>query len=76
MEANGLCFAAGTMVMTEEGPRAIEQIEEGDRVLSVDPENGAEGLRVVTGLTRRQDVATIVVTVRDESARGQRGESR
>ena len=44
------------------------------RCREIDPENGAEGVRVVTRLTRRQDVATIVVTVRDESARGRRGE--
>jgi Pretoxin HINT domain len=34
------CFAAGTPVRTIEGPRAIETLRVGDRVLSQDPKSG------------------------------------
>ncbi len=66
---SGLCFAAGTTVMTEDGPRPIEDVEVGDRVLSVDPELGAEGLGVVTQLHRRHNVETVIVSVRDGQER-------
>jgi len=35
------CFAAGTAVRTLEGPRPIESIRAGDRVLTQDPKTGA-----------------------------------
>jgi len=34
------CFVAGTIVSTREGPRPIEEIREGDEVLSRDPSTG------------------------------------
>ena len=34
------CFAAGTLVWTIDGPRPIEQIQVGDRLLSQDPASG------------------------------------
>ena len=32
------CFAAGTLVETPDGPRPIEELRPGDRVLSIDPD--------------------------------------
>lgn len=41
------CFVAGTLVLTEDGPRPIEEIEVGDRVWSKDLATGENVLRVV-----------------------------
>ena len=43
------CFAAGTLVLTNAGPKSIEQVEPGELVLSVDehdPNGSAEWKRV------------------------------
>ena len=47
------CFPAGTLVWTELGLVAIEQIEVGDRVLSQDPTTGQLSYKPVAGVTRR-----------------------
>jgi hypothetical protein len=39
------CFPAGTLVLTSAGPRPIETLRPGDRVLSRDPFTGAQGYR-------------------------------
>ena len=41
------CFVAGTLVLTEEGYKPIEDVREGDYVLSKDPETGEEGFKEV-----------------------------
>jgi RHS repeat-associated protein len=45
-----LCFAAGTLVLTEEGLIPIEDIDVGDLVWARDDETGEEGWRTVTEL--------------------------
>ncbi len=49
------CFPAGTLVWTELGLVAIEQIEVGDRVLSQDPTTGQLSYKPVAGVTRRAE---------------------
>ena len=39
-QVGGMCFAAGTMVHTPDGPRAIEQLEPGDWVMASPPGGG------------------------------------
>lgn len=51
---SGNCFAPGTLVSTEHGPRVIEQITEGDRVWARDEANGETALRQVVHVMRRQ----------------------
>ena len=41
------CFVAGTLVSTEEGQRAIEEVEAGDKVWAYDEETGEKGLKEV-----------------------------
>ena len=48
LEAMGTyCFAAGTLVLTEDGFRNIEDIEPGDKVYSTDEETGESGYKEV-----------------------------
>jgi pretoxin HINT domain-containing protein len=51
---NCTCFAAGTPVETAEGPRAIETIRPGDRVLSFDVFQGVYAWRRVRALERKR----------------------
>ena len=37
---NGACFVAGTLILTSEGYKKIEDIEEGDVVIATDPDTG------------------------------------
>lgn len=53
--AKTCCFAAGTLVMTEEGLRPIESIAVGDKVLARDETTGETGYKPVTQLIRRHD---------------------
>ena len=48
------CFAAGTMVQTMDGPRRIESISVGDRVLSQHTSTGAAFVSTRTGHDRAQ----------------------
>lgn len=41
------CFLAGTLVLTEDGPRPIEEIQIGDRVLSRDQWSGKQDFKTV-----------------------------
>lgn len=49
------CFVAGTLVGTEDGLRAIENIEVGDLVWARDEKTGEEALKPVLGLIRLHD---------------------
>ena len=62
------CFAAGTMVKTEQGYKAIEEIEIGDKVWSWDEENGEQALKTVVQLFR--NTKTVKTKVRIESEDG------
>ena len=41
------CFVAGTLVSTEDGQRAIEEVEAGDKVWAYDEETGGKALKEV-----------------------------
>ncbi len=60
------CFAAGTLIMTETGERAIETVGLGDRVLSRDPETGEASLREVVWLKPPAVSPLVNLAVRDE----------
>ena len=54
---NSTCFVAGTMVLTIEGSKAIEEIEAGDLVYSTNPETGeSEYKEVVRAFRKESDV--------------------
>ena len=57
------CFEAGTEVWTEDGLKAIEDIQVGDRLLSRDDETGETAYRPVVELIRNQDRPIWEVTV-------------
>ncbi len=64
------CFAAGTEIATESGPRPIEQIAAGDRVLSRN-EAGETSFAVVTQVFERHDaveVSLVFTSAHGESA--------
>lgn len=52
-ESSSACFVAGTWIDTEIGPRKVEQIAPGDRVLTRD--NGAQPVTWVGGSLRRAE---------------------
>jgi hypothetical protein len=43
----GACFVAGTLILTKDGHKPIEEIKEGDEVYSEKPETGEKGLKKV-----------------------------
>ncbi len=53
------CFAAGTLVHTSQGHKAIELIEPGDRVLSQDVESGTIGFQSVLVIHHNPPAATV-----------------
>lgn len=64
---DGQCFAAGTLVHTEQGPRAIEQVAPGDRVWSRSETTGELALLPVTRrfVTHDQVVERLVFEAED-----------
>ncbi|MGP0070096.1 MAG: polymorphic toxin-type HINT domain-containing protein [Isosphaeraceae bacterium] len=61
------CFAAGTLVSTLDGPRAIESIRVGDRVLSQDTTTGALAFQPVIALHLNRPTATFRIAIDGES---------
>jgi hypothetical protein len=61
VSARHSCFAAGTMVWTKTGLRAIETIEIGDFVLAQDPTTGELAYKPVMGRTLRPGRKTVYV---------------
>jgi hypothetical protein len=53
---SGSCFPAGTPVVTEFGPKPIEELKLGDRVLSQDVDTGELAFKPVFGTTLRPAV--------------------
>jgi hypothetical protein len=51
----GDCLAAGTLVCTETGLMAVEQVAVGDRVFCCDPETGCLALKPILGKTVRPE---------------------
>ena len=60
------CFVAGTLIKTEEGYKAIEEIEVGDKVWSWDEETGEQALKTVVQLFRNTKTVKMTVTIESE----------
>ena len=60
------CFVAGTLIKTEEGYKAIEEIEVGDKVWSWDEETGEQALKTVVQLFRNTKTVKTTVTIESE----------
>jgi hypothetical protein len=61
------CFAAGTSVSTIDGPRPIESLQVGDRVLSQDLATGALNYQPVLGAHRHKPAPTLRISAAGES---------
>jgi hypothetical protein len=61
------CFVAGTPVWTLTGPRQIESIQPGDRVLAQDPQTGELAFKTVLQTTVRAPSPTRTIVVDRES---------
>ena len=61
------CFAAGTLVQTVDGPRPIESIRVGDRVLSQGPSTGTLAFQPVVAVHRNRPAATLRIACDGES---------
>lgn len=57
------CFAAGTIVETEQGPKAIEKIQVGDRVLAQDVETAELSFKPVFDTTVRPNTALLKLKI-------------
>ncbi len=64
--AGGGCFTAGTLVLTETGPRPIEDIHPGDMVLSRNEKTGEVELRPVVRAFVREDIRVLELSLKDE----------
>ena len=60
------CFVAGTLIKTEEGYKAIEEIEVGDKVWSWDEETGEQALKTVVQLFRNEKDVLVHIDVAGE----------
>ena len=63
------CFGAGTQVLSATGPRAIETLKIGDRVLSQDIDTGELRFRVIERTTVRPPHASMNIAFGSESIR-------
>jgi hypothetical protein len=66
LESCALCFAAGTQVLTNNGPIAIEHIKVGDQVLSQSASTGKSEYKRVTALTRPHLDRLIELHIQDQ----------
>ncbi len=60
------CFVAGTLTETEHGPRPIEKIQIGDRVLTQDIETGELTFKPVLKRTVRKAAPTVILKTSSE----------
>ena len=67
------CFAKGTMVWSLLGPKPIEEIKPGDRVLSQDPESGELAYKPVLHTTLRVNRRMLTLNLGSESITSTRG---
>jgi hypothetical protein len=61
------CFGAGTPVVTIDGPRTIESIQVGDRVLAQDPTTGLLSFRPVVAVHRNRPSPTLRIAIDGET---------
>jgi hypothetical protein len=61
------CFAAGTLVSTLDGPRAIESIQVGDRVLAQDTTTGSLAFQPVVAVHLNRPSPTFRIAIDGES---------
>ena len=61
------CFGAGTLVRTLEGPRAIESIQVGDRVLSQNDRTGLLGFEPVLAVYHNKPAPTLKLAIGGDS---------
>lgn len=64
---HGRCFAKGTLVRTVVGPRPIEELQVGDRVLTSDVTSGALEVRPVVAVRHNPPSLTLRLTLGSES---------
>jgi hypothetical protein len=62
------CFGAGTPVVTLDGPRPIETLQVGDRVLAQDPTSGVLTYQPVVALVHTPRHATLRITIEDDAS--------
>jgi hypothetical protein len=65
--AHGACFVAGTLVLTVDGPKVIESIQVGDRVLSQNTTTGLLSFQPTIGVHRNKPTATVRLAIGDET---------
>ena len=63
---NGACFVAGTLILTSEGYKKIEDIEEGDVVIATDPDTGETTEKKVVETFVNESDQLIYLTVNGE----------
>ena len=63
---NGACFVAGTLILTTEGYKPIEDIEEGDVVIATDPDTGETTEKKVVETFVNETDELIYLTVNGE----------
>jgi tetratricopeptide (TPR) repeat protein len=61
------CFAAGTLVQTVDGPRPIESVRVGDRVLSQGTSTGALAFQPVVAAHRNPSNPTLRIAIADDT---------
>jgi hypothetical protein len=67
------CFIAGTLVHTELGPRPIESVKIGDRVLAKDVDTGEVAMRPVLRTTVRSPQPLVKLSLKSETFQATRG---
>ena len=61
------CFGAGTLVRTLGGPKVIESIQVGDRLLSQDPNTGSMEFRSVVAVYHNKPASTLRLSIGGEA---------
>lgn len=62
VRSGAACFTAGTLVLTENGQKAIEDIEAGDKVYATDPESGESGYKEVVQTFKKETEVIVHMT--------------
>lgn len=62
IRSGAACFTAGTLVLTENGQKAIEDIQAGDKVFAADPETGESGYKEVLQTFEKETEVVVHVT--------------